>query len=246
MTDKPDEDLLDDALERLENEDLGRVKSLTAEGLRTELAEKGWEPGTGLEIARHALAGGGPKTGGGDEDLLGGALDRLEKEDLERVKALDERALAEEAKAKGWEPDAGLDIARQALAKGGAPKAEPIAKVVPLPSRRLSRWLVPAAIAASFAALLGLEGEALVAWIESTGPNLVGSARDAAGDEADAKKLRDEAREDYRQGRFEDCLKRLDEAWALDHRGDLDPNVTELRKNAAARLSKDGGAAGTE
>jgi hypothetical protein len=92
---------------------------------------------------------------------------------------------------------------------------------------------------------LVVEGESLLVWIEG-GPVTVGSAREAGGDRAEANKLRDRAREDSRQGRFEDCLRKLDAAKALDPAGDANAEITALRSHAEAEIAKDAAARGAE
>jgi hypothetical protein len=153
----------------------------------------------------------------------------LSEEDRERARALGQRAA--EAFAK-----------RKAEAKPLLPPPQ----IAPAPSRKIARWAVPLGIAATFAMVLAMEREALLAWIQNLGPTTVGSARDAGGDRAEANELRGRAREDYRQGRFEDCLKKLDAAKALDPEGEANAEITAMRSHAAAELARDAAARGAE
>jgi hypothetical protein len=153
----------------------------------------------------------------------------LSEEDRQRARALGQRAA--EAFAQ-----------RKVEAKPLAPPS----KTAPAPPRKIARWAVAVGIAATFAMVLAMGGEALLAWIENLGPTTVGSARDAGDDRAEANELRGRAREDSRQGRFEDCLKKLDAAKALDPAGDANAEITAMRSHAAAELAQDAAARGGE
>jgi|HubBroStandDraft_2_1064218.scaffolds.fasta_scaffold178364_2 hypothetical protein len=117
------------------------------------------------------------------------------------------------------------------------------AKMVALAPRRLYRWVGPAAIAASVLALFGFERDAIVLWF--SGP-IVTSPFDGGPNYERARKLQEEAWNDYRDGRFAECLQKLDEAKVLYPDGDKDPDVERLRKNAGMGLAGDAGPRGSQ
>jgi hypothetical protein len=133
--------------------------------------------------------------------------------------------------------------AAEAFAKAEAKEKEKKPKVFPLAPRRAYRWAFPAAIAASFLALFAFGRSVIVAWL--SGPTVT-SSLDGGPNYEPARKLREQAEDDCRLGRFGDCLRRLDEAKALYPAGDADPDIQRLRRNAEERLAREAGPAGSQ
>jgi hypothetical protein len=150
--------------------------------------------------------------------------------DQEKARAIGRRAAEAFAKA-----------AAEAEAKRAA--EAPVAKVVPIGSRRAVRYLVPlAAAAAVVAALAAFEGPAIVAWLSAPpGPDdiRVGAGR---GRLEEAHALRQDAYKDYSAERYAECLQKLDEAKALDASGET--SVEWLRARAQAGLAEAGAQGG--
>jgi hypothetical protein len=155
--------------------------------------------------------------------------------DQERARAMGRRAAEAFAKAAAEAKDK-----EAAKVAPDAKLAEKPTSIAPLPPPRPSRWAIPLGIAATFAAVLGLEGQTLVAWFNGVGPTTVGSGKDAGAEHTRALALDDAALEDYRQGHYADCLRKLDEAKALDPETAGIPSVVQLRKDAEAAMVRDG------
>jgi hypothetical protein len=131
-------------------------------------------------------------------------------------------------------------IAKLAAAEATAtpnpnPTVTATATVTRMP-RRPTRWILPVAAAAGFAALVGIEGSAIVAWI--TGSDEPSERVTHAYDPTEeAHDLRDAAARAMADGQWSRARDLLDRAKGLDPKGDDAPEVQESRRRVQQMLN---------
>jgi hypothetical protein len=164
--------------------------------------------------------------------------------DLEKVRAQSDAffeklqamptAAAEPAIARAAEPT--LAPAAESVA---APAAESVPAPVPAPPNvvpltRRTRWLRPAAVIGAglaFAASVGLV-------VQLASPPPIVSAPRLPTSEERALAIRRDATSECQREHWKACLDGLDEARALDPKGDEAPEVRDLRKMAGERVGR--------
>ena len=146
------------------------------------------------------------------------ARSNLSEENRQRARALGQRAADAFAEAKAKEGP-------RAVHASDAPR--------PPPSRGM-RWGLPLGIAAGFAAVAAVEGQAILAWLQ--GPVTPPPMHDAGPGQDRARELVAEAREECRVGRYAECVVKLNQAERIDPALERDPAAVELRAGAEAKL----------
>jgi hypothetical protein len=170
----------------------------------------------------------------------------LAEEELERLDKLGDKDLTAEMHAQGRNaadlPSADVLLARVRAAPenlNGNGRGKQAAKA----RARRRRWLVAAAIAAAVAAVLSLEGPAIVAHfkrVEPIGPDNEMQQPQPSPREL-AQKLRDEAVGACGDGLWALCQRKLDAAHRLDPAGEEDPRVKKARGDIERGLHGDHG-----
>ena len=171
------------------------------------------------------------------------------EEEAERLGSMTHAEVAASIAGSGHDQEAARAMGRraaEAFAKAKAkpaaePDAKPLAKVIPLAPRRPSRLVFSFAAVAAAAALLGFEGSAMVAWLESSGGTTVAGGRDVGPHFQEARDLTSAAFKDCYEKRFAECLKKLDRAAVLWPDNDGDPDVKRVRAKAVAALAAQAG-----
>jgi hypothetical protein len=122
---------------------------------------------------------------------------------------------------------------REREAESGPQPAAAMLAIEP-PSRSPVRWMLPLGLAAGFAMTAAFEGSAILAWIE--GPVKPPKIEDAGPRDERPLELLAQAREDYAQARWTDCLLKLSHATSLQPALSRNPEVMEMRRTAEQRL----------
>lgn len=146
----------------------------------------------------------------------------LSPEDSARAEEMGRRANEAFAKAR-----------REREAEGPVKPAPAIAVIEP-PSRSPARWMLPLGLAAGFAMTAAFEGSAILAWIE--GPVNLPQSQDASAPHQRAEELVAEAREDYNNARWADCVIKISNATSLEPALSRNPQVTEMKRMAEQKL----------